>query len=45
MPIIEQLPYQIDKSSYGKCSIKKAVHNNLAIFAGITCAESLLGRG
>ena len=43
MPIIEQLPYQIDKSSYGKCSIKKTAHNNFAIFAGIICAEVSFG--
>ena len=32
MPITEQLPYQTYKSNYWRCSIKKTVRKNLAIF-------------
>ena len=34
MPIVEQLLYQTDKGSHRRCSVKKAVHKNFAIFLG-----------
>ena len=37
MPIIEKLLYWTDKSSHWRCSIKKAVRKDFAIFTRITC--------
>ena len=34
MPIIEQLLYQTEKSSHRRCSLRKAVGKNFAIFSG-----------
>ena len=34
MPNTEQIPYQTDKSSYRRCSIKKAVLKNSQILTG-----------